>query len=94
MRLVDSQVILQLPPVPKDDKELRKFCEQQREIILRWADEVDTTFAIMKRLVIPPMTETERDNLAKRVPGLVIYNTSSNKLNFWDGAAWEIVTSA
>jgi hypothetical protein len=43
--------------------------------------------------VPPPLTTAERDALAN--PGRVlILNTSTGKLNFWNGSAWEAVTSA
>lgn len=52
----------------------------------------------LKHLVIPKYTEAVRDTLVADV-GTVIYNTTSNKLNFCKtkaaGAAnWEAVTSA
>lgn len=44
----------------------------------------------------PKMTTTERDALAAadRPEGLVIYNTTTHKLNVRVAAAWEVVTSA
>jgi hypothetical protein len=43
----------------------------------------------------PRMTTAQRDAIAAPVPaGLMIYNTSTNKLNFYNGTAWEAVTSA
>lgn len=43
---------------------------------------------------IPPrMTGTQRDNIASPSAGMVIYNTSTNKLNVYT-TAWEAVTSA
>lgn len=41
-------------------------------------------------------TTTARNALAAgdKYAGMVIYNTTTNKLNFWNGAAWEAVTSA
>lgn len=44
-------------------------------------------------LVFPTLTETQRDALTG-VAGMVVYNTTSNKLNFYNGTAWEAVTSA
>jgi hypothetical protein len=100
MRLVDSQVILDLPPAPmaEADKdvqidEIREWAHDAREVLVRWAEEVDTQFALMKREIVPKMTTTERNALEKVVAGVVIYNTTTNKLNFWNGAAWEVVTS-
>lgn len=45
---------------------------------------------------IPQMTTTQRDALAAadRPEGLLIYNTTTHKLNVRVAAAWEVVTSA
>jgi DNA-binding transcriptional regulator/RsmH inhibitor MraZ len=40
------------------------------------------------------MTSTQRDAISSPTAGLVIYNSTSNKLNFYNGSAWEVVTSA
>lgn len=42
----------------------------------------------------PRMTSTQRDAIASPTAGLVIYNSTTNKLNFYSGSAWEAVTSA
>ena len=42
----------------------------------------------------PRMTGTQRDDIATPAAGLVVYNTTTNKLNFYNGSAWEVVTSA
>lgn len=43
----------------------------------------------------PRMTTTQRNAIAAPVPaGLMIYNTTTNKLNFANGTGWEAVTSA
>jgi hypothetical protein len=43
----------------------------------------------------PRMTTAERNAIAAPVPaGLMVYNTTTNKLNFYNGTAWEAVTSA
>lgn len=46
--------------------------------------------------ILPRMTTAERDALAAgdKFKGLVIYNTTTNKINQYTGAAWEAVTSA
>ncbi len=44
-------------------------------------------------LVLPRMTTVQRDALTG-ASGMLIYNTSTNKLNVYTGAAWEVVTSA
>lgn len=43
--------------------------------------------------VLPQMTTTERGSFFPP-KGTVIYNTTTNKLNFYTGSAWEAVTSA
>jgi hypothetical protein len=45
-------------------------------------------------LLLPRMTGAERDAIAAPATGLLIYNTTTNKLNFRAAAAWEAVTSA
>lgn len=42
----------------------------------------------------PRMTTTQRDAITTPATGLTIYNTTTNKLNFYSGSAWEAVTSA
>lgn len=46
--------------------------------------------------VVPLMTTAQRDALAAadRPEGLLIYNTTTHKLNVRVAAAWEVVTSA
>lgn len=41
----------------------------------------------------PRMTTAQRDAISSPVAGLVIYNTETNKLNVYNGASWETVTS-
>lgn len=43
-------------------------------------------------LRVPRMTTTQRDELSPS-SGLVIFNTSTNKLNVYGASAWEVVTS-
>jgi hypothetical protein len=53
--------------------------------------QVDST----TRGFLPPrMTTAQRDAITSVPAGLMIYNTSTNKLNFFNGSAWEAVTSA
>jgi hypothetical protein len=42
----------------------------------------------------PRMGTTQRNAISSPVAGLIVYNTSTNKLNFYNGTAWEAVTSA
>lgn len=38
--------------------------------------------------LLPRMTSTQRDAIASPATGLLVYNTTDNKINRWDGAAW------
>jgi Chaperone of endosialidase len=42
-----------------------------------------------KGILIPRMVTTSRDAIASPPNGLMIYNTSTNKFNYFDGAAWQ-----
>ena len=46
--------------------------------------------------LLPRLTTTQRDAISVVTAdnGLMIYNTTTNKLNFYNGSAWEAVTSA
>jgi len=44
-------------------------------------------------LVLPSLTTTERDAIASPRSGTVIYNSTTNKMNFRADSAWEVVTS-
>lgn len=48
---------------------------------------------IAKTLILPKYTTTERNALTG-IQGMLIYNTTTNKLNFYNGSAWAAVTSA
>lgn len=43
--------------------------------------------------VTPKMTTAQRDAIGSPIAGLEIYNTSSNKKNFYDGTTWEEIES-
>jgi len=47
-----------------------------------------------KGFLPPRMTSTQRDAIVSPPEGLVIYNTTTHKLNVYTGSAWEAVTSA
>jgi len=47
-----------------------------------------------KGFLPPRMTTTQRDAISNPPAGLMIYNTTTNKLNFYNGTAWEEVTSS
>ena len=44
--------------------------------------------------VLPPNLTTAQRNVYEALPGETIFNTTTGKLNFWNGTAWEAVTSA
>jgi hypothetical protein len=44
-----------------------------------------------KGFLPPRMTTTERNAIVTPPAGLVIYNTSTNVLNFYNGTAWAAV---
>lgn len=50
----------------------------------------------MQKNIIPRLTTTQRDALtgASLYNGLLIFNTTTNKLNVKGAAAWEVITSA
>jgi len=47
-----------------------------------------------KGLRLNVLTTTQRDAISSPAEGLLIYNTTTNKLNFYNGTGWEAVTSA
>jgi hypothetical protein len=47
-----------------------------------------------KGVLLPRLTTTQRDAIASPPAGLLIYNTTTGKLNIRAAAAWEAVTSA
>jgi hypothetical protein len=46
-----------------------------------------------KGMLIPRMTETERDLISSPANGLMAYNTSTNQFNFYDGTNWIVLMS-
>lgn len=53
--------------------------------------QVDST---TKGVLFPRMTTTQRDAITTPPEGLIVYNTTTHKLNLRTAAAWEQVTSA
>lgn len=42
----------------------------------------------------PRMTSTQRNAISSPSTGLIVYNTTTDKINFYDGDAWRVVTSS
>jgi hypothetical protein len=55
---------------------------------------IDSSGSNNHSLILAKLTSTQRDAISSPATGLMIYNTTTNKLNFFDGSAWEAVTSA
>lgn len=47
-----------------------------------------------KGFLPPRMTTTQRNAISTPPAGLMVYNSTTNKLNFYNGTAWEAVTSS
>ncbi len=47
-----------------------------------------------KGLLPPRLDQTQRDAIGSPAAGLVVFNTTTNKLNTWNGTAWEAALSA
>ena len=59
------------------------------------ADELtmDSNF-LSSEVILPSFTTAERDAIASPATGRIIYNSTTNKINFYSGSSWEAVTSA
>jgi hypothetical protein len=44
-------------------------------------------------VILPSMTTVVRDAVSSPAGGSLIFNSTTNKLNFYNGTAWEAVTS-
>jgi hypothetical protein len=54
-----------------------------------------TLFNLVGKGTIPlRMTTTERDTISSPIQGLIVFNTTTAKLNFYNGTDWKEVTSA
>jgi hypothetical protein len=68
-------------------------------LILGYLNTVDPSAVLQlnsneKGFLIPRMTAVERDNILAPAEGLIIYNTTSQQFNFYDGLDWDIVLNA
>jgi hypothetical protein len=78
--------------------------ENQEHTIFPWlvvgvggaaaASAILTATSTTQGFLPPRMTGTQRDAIASPAAGLMVYNSTTNKLNFYNGSAWEVVTSA
>ncbi|HAF29560.1 MAG TPA: hypothetical protein DCG75_10975, partial [Bacteroidales bacterium] len=55
--------------------------------------ELKHTAGTFKGFLTPRMTEADRNTIAAPATGLIIYNTTSNKLNIFDGTVWRVLFS-
>jgi len=69
-------------------------------VVLKSVGELDigingvSVLSISKNGLTPvSKTTTERDAIPSPAPGLFIFNSTTNKLNFYNGTSWEAVTS-
>ena len=44
------------------------------------------------RLILPRLNNAQRDAISTPMTGTLIYNSQTNKLNFYNGTAWRAVT--
>lgn len=49
--------------------------------------------ASLPGLVAKNMTTGQRDAMVSPAPGLIIFNTTTSKLNVYTGSAWQVITS-
>lgn len=90
------RVILARSPLPVDPR-VRRFTEILTNIVnsLGLQDLLVQTGPSSWSLSIPEsLSETARDNIASPRFGVIVFNETTRKLNFWNGSAWEEVTSS
>ena len=47
-----------------------------------------------KGILIPRMNSSQRDNIKSPAQGLILYNTSSNTIEYWTGSSWNQLISS
>jgi len=55
------------------------------------ASSILTIQSTEKGVLIPRMTDTQRDAIVSPAEGLIIYNLTTNKINFHNGSSWRAV---
>lgn len=48
---------------------------------------------ILLKFIAPSMTTTQRDAIVSPESGRIIYNSTTGKINFYDGSTWRVITS-
>ncbi len=48
---------------------------------------------ILLKFIAPSMTTTQRDAILTPETGRIIFNSTTGKMNFYDGSAWKVLTS-
>ena len=62
---------------------------------LRSAVDLGDAGSTVTRFMIPPrITATQRGSLTGLVAGAMIYNTTDNRLEYYNGSAWRQITDA
>jgi hypothetical protein len=44
-----------------------------------------------KGILIPRMSTTERNDIVSPASGLMVFNTTLNRFNFYNGTSWEVI---
>lgn len=45
-------------------------------------------------VLVPRMTEAQRDAISSPATGLLVYNTDDNEFNFYDGSSWRVLNTS
>jgi len=77
---------------PKNLAEIKKVFEKT-DILDNLAAGTLTSIAAAQKSLFPWYTTTVRDALTGVPEGLIIYNSTTKKLNFYNGSAWAAITS-
>ena len=93
MSLQIEPIIFNLPDPPKDEKDVVRWAKEFYRDTVPFVVDLNKMNQKLLRLRAPNMSEADRDVLFKVQAGEVIFNLTTSKLNFWNGAAWEVVTS-
>ena len=81
-----------IPAPPKDKDDILRYATELNAMMTDLLLQLNRQNLNFVNLRAPSVSTTNRD-LSKVVPGLAIFNSTTAKLNFWDGSAWREVTS-